>query len=156
MSGSASIAWTLPLTLSSKRWVMARDLPLVCSHAKLHQCGLRVAPRCGRSFPRQGAYQRLRRSLSSEVATRRISREGSMSVNWLFVPCLTIALSVPATTRATAQDYPTRQVTIVVPFTPGGTTDILGRLFAQKLEQRLGKPFIVENRPGAGMQIGTT
>ena len=78
-----------------------------------------------------------------------------MSVNWLFVPCLTIALSVSTTTFATAQDYPTRQVTVVVPFTPGGGTDILARLFAQKLEQRLGKSFIVENRPGAGMQIGT-
>jgi tripartite-type tricarboxylate transporter receptor subunit TctC len=78
-----------------------------------------------------------------------------MGVNWLFVPCLTIALSVSAATGATAQDYPTRQVTIMVPFTPGGGTDILARLFASKLEQRLGKPFIVENRPGAGMQIGT-
>jgi tripartite-type tricarboxylate transporter receptor subunit TctC len=79
-----------------------------------------------------------------------------MSVNWLFVPCLTIALSVSAATPGSAQEYPTRQVTIVVPFTPGGSTDILGRLFAQKLEQRFGKPFIVENRPGAGMQIGTS
>ncbi len=78
-----------------------------------------------------------------------------MSVRRLFVPCLAIVLSVFATGRAPAQDYPTRQVTIVVPFTPGGGTDILARLFAQKLEQRLGKSFIVENRPGAGMQIGT-
>ena len=55
---------------------------------------------------------------------------------------------------ARAQDYPTRAVTIIVPFTPAGTTDILGRLSAQALEQRLGKPFVVENRPGAGQQIG--
>ncbi len=55
---------------------------------------------------------------------------------------------------ARAQDYPTRTVTIIVPFTPAGTTDILGRLSAQALEQRLGKPFVVENRPGAGQQIG--
>ncbi len=58
------------------------------------------------------------------------------------------------TFAARAQDYPSRTVTIIVPFTPAGTTDILGRLSAQTLEQRLGKPFVVENRPGAGQQIG--
>jgi tripartite-type tricarboxylate transporter receptor subunit TctC len=79
-----------------------------------------------------------------------------MMVHRLLVPCLTFVLVGAATARVAAQDYPARQSTIVVPFTPGGTTDILGRLVAQKLEQRLGKPFIVENRPGAGMQIGTT
>lgn len=57
---------------------------------------------------------------------------------------------------SSAQTYPTRPVTIVVPFTPGGTTDILGRLSGQGLEQRLGKPFLIENRPGAGTQIGAT
>jgi tripartite-type tricarboxylate transporter receptor subunit TctC len=53
-----------------------------------------------------------------------------------------------------AQDYPARTVTIIVPFTPAGATDILGRMSAQALEQRLGRPFVVENRPGAGQQIG--
>src|SRR6266850_7991439 len=56
---------------------------------------------------------------------------------------------------ARAQDYPTRPVTIVVPYTPGGSTEILTRIIAQKLEQRLGKSFIVENKPGAGTVIGT-
>jgi tripartite-type tricarboxylate transporter receptor subunit TctC len=54
---------------------------------------------------------------------------------------------------AQAQDYPTRPVTIVVPYAAGGGTDILGRLVAQRLEQQLGRSFIVEDRPGAG---GTT
>jgi tripartite-type tricarboxylate transporter receptor subunit TctC len=54
---------------------------------------------------------------------------------------------------AHALDYPARPVTIVVPFAAGGGTDILGRLVAHELEQRLGRPFIIENRPGAG---GTT
>jgi tripartite-type tricarboxylate transporter receptor subunit TctC len=56
--------------------------------------------------------------------------------------------------HAAAQDYPTRTVTIIVPFTPAGATDILGRMAAAALEARLGKSFVVENRPGAGQQIG--
>jgi tripartite-type tricarboxylate transporter receptor subunit TctC len=54
-----------------------------------------------------------------------------------------------------AQDYPQRQVTIVVPFGAGGSVDIVGRMIAQKLSERLGKPFIVENRPGAGTATAT-
>src|SRR5713101_935918 len=49
-----------------------------------------------------------------------------------------------------AQDYPSRQVSFIVPFAPGGGTDILGRLFGQKLSDRFGKSFVIENRPGAG------
>ena len=55
-----------------------------------------------------------------------------------------------AARTAAAQDYPARNVTILVPFAPGGGTDILARVLAQKLEQRLGKPFVIENRAGAG------
>lgn len=56
-------------------------------------------------------------------------------------------------TPAHAQDYPARPVTIVVPFAAGGGTDLLARMVAQKLEQRLGKPFLIENKPGAGNAI---
>jgi tripartite-type tricarboxylate transporter receptor subunit TctC len=54
---------------------------------------------------------------------------------------------------AAAQDYPTHSVTILVPFAPGGGTDLIARAVGQKLEQRLGQPFIIENRPGGGTTI---
>jgi tripartite-type tricarboxylate transporter receptor subunit TctC len=71
---------------------------------------------------------------------------------------LAATLPAMAGTIARAQDnvdYPTRPVTFIVPFAPAGGTDVLARILAQKLEQRLGKPFVVENRPGAGTVIAT-
>ena len=56
---------------------------------------------------------------------------------------------------ANAQAYPERPVRIIVPVAAGGATDILGRLLAQWLSDRMGQPFVVENRPGAGGNIGT-
>jgi tripartite-type tricarboxylate transporter receptor subunit TctC len=53
-----------------------------------------------------------------------------------------------------AQDYPNRAVRIIDPFSPGGSTDILARICAQKLTERLGKPFVVESRGGGGGNIG--
>ena len=60
-----------------------------------------------------------------------------------------------ACARAPAQDYPTRTVTIVAPSAPGGMYSVLARLIAAKLEQRYGKSFIVENRPGASSVTGS-
>ncbi len=56
----------------------------------------------------------------------------------------------PQVAFAQAQDYPNRPVTFVVPFAPGGVTGLFARLLSQKLEQRLGKPFLVDHRPGGG------
>jgi tripartite-type tricarboxylate transporter receptor subunit TctC len=61
--------------------------------------------------------------------------------------------SVPPLARA--QAYPSRPVRWIVGFAPGGTTDILARLMGQWLSERLNKPFIIENRPGAGANIAT-
>jgi tripartite-type tricarboxylate transporter receptor subunit TctC len=65
------------------------------------------------------------------------------------------AAALPAVSFAWAQSYPTRTVRIVVPGAAGNTTDILARLIGQWLSERLGQPFIIENRPGAGTNIGT-
>ena len=65
------------------------------------------------------------------------------------IACIAFA-TVLAATSAAAQDYPTRQVTIIVPFAAGGAGDILARMFSPHLEKRFGRAFIVENRPGAG------
>jgi tripartite-type tricarboxylate transporter receptor subunit TctC len=66
------------------------------------------------------------------------------------------AVALPATSRnARAQTYPARPVRMIVGFTPGGPTDITARLMGQWLSERLGQPFVIENRPGAGSNIGT-
>jgi tripartite-type tricarboxylate transporter receptor subunit TctC len=62
---------------------------------------------------------------------------------------------LPAAARAQAGNWPTRPVRFIVPFTPAGTTDIAARILAARLQQRLGQPFPVENRAGAGGNIGS-
>ena len=52
-----------------------------------------------------------------------------------------------------AADYPSRPVTLVVAFTPGGASDVLARILGRKLEQVLGQPFVIDNRPGAGGNV---
>ena len=77
-----------------------------------------------------------------------------MTPRWLLIPSMIAIVFAAGALPAQAQDYPARSATIVVPFTPAGSTDILARLCAQALEQRFGRSFLVENRPGAGQQIG--
>ena len=75
----------------------------------------------------------------------------SRTVFWL----LTIALqatALPAWTQTTS--YPSRPVRVVIPYSPGGTSDVVARLVVQELTARLGQPIIIEHKPGAGALIG--
>src|ERR1700751_1378143 len=73
-----------------------------------------------------------------------------------FLQLTAAAAAAPVVSRSVrAQIYPTHPVTIMVGFAPGGPTDIAARLIAQWLSERLGQPFIIENRPGAGSNIAT-
>src|SRR5262245_53769460 len=66
------------------------------------------------------------------------------------------AAALPAVSRiAWAQAYPMRPVRLVVPAPAGGSCDLSARLMCQWLSERLGQPFVIENRPGAGTNIGT-
>jgi tripartite-type tricarboxylate transporter receptor subunit TctC len=66
-----------------------------------------------------------------------------------------VAAAVTAASPAPAQDYPAKEITVVVPFTPGGSNDIVGRYLADGLSKLWGKPTVVENKPGAGSAIGS-
>src|SRR3954452_11872993 len=73
-----------------------------------------------------------------------------------FLHLAACAAALPAASRiASAQAYPARPVHWVVGYTPGGGNDIIARLMGQWLQERLGQPFVIENRPGAASNIAT-
>jgi len=78
---------------------------------------------------------------------------------WLSRRCALIAfllVALPLHSSVQAQDYPSRPITIIVPLSAGTGMDVIARLYADKLSQSLGKPVVIENRPGAATMLGTT
>src|SRR6195256_2014642 len=75
---------------------------------------------------------------------------------WKILYCAAIMFGLPgASVDAHAQSYPTHAITLVIPFAPGGSTSIVGRVIADKMGALLGEKIIVDNRPGAGGTVGT-
>ena len=66
-----------------------------------------------------------------------------------------LALLLALAGSAAAQDYPTKPVRLIIPFPPGGSNDVVGRMIATQLGERLGKQVVVDNRGGAGGVLGT-
>ena len=78
-----------------------------------------------------------------------------MQVSRFYCFCLVVCLALASSPQASAQDYPTRAIKMIVPTGAGGVTDILARLVGKSLTDQLGQPVVIENRPGAGGTIGT-
>jgi hypothetical protein len=65
-----------------------------------------------------------------------------------------LALTAGLAAHAPAQEWPQKSIRLIVPFGPGGGADIIGRIIAQSLQEKLGQPVVIENRPGAGGTLG--
>jgi tripartite-type tricarboxylate transporter receptor subunit TctC len=90
------------------------------------------------------------------ASSHKLSRRTLLGCALLGPACPAFVSAAHAQSAAqNADTYPDRQVTFIVPFAPAGSTDTLARLLAERLQLRLGKPFVVENRPGAGTVIAT-
>src|SRR2546430_10558847 len=87
------------------------------------------------------------------AGSKRSSRQEDLMSRKLSILMASVLALVAALPAVRAADYPTRPVTLMVAFTPGGPSDVLARILGKKLEQILGQPFVIENRPGAGGNV---
>src|SRR4051812_15356561 len=126
---------------------MAMNYPFVADRARVCRIGRRwicLLQRAPRSIQLHGLEPAGLKE-SSKMMSRRTA-----------IILVALGISAAATTgSASALDYPTRPVRWVVGYPPGGATDIIARLIGQRLSERLGQQFVIENKPGAGNNIAT-
>ena len=79
-----------------------------------------------------------------------MQNKSKLSRRLVTLACITVGLLQPVW----SQSFPSKNVSLVVPFPPGGGPDLMARVFAEKLSAQWGKPVVVENRPGAGALLG--
>jgi tripartite-type tricarboxylate transporter receptor subunit TctC len=97
-----------------------------------------------------------RRIIEASLQGHPVRVNGTKLMRRQFLHLAAGAAALPGVSRITrAQTYPTRPVRLIVPFAPAGGTDIFARLIGQWMSERVGQQFVVENRPGAGGNIGT-
>src|SRR5205823_5527482 len=103
----------------------------------------------------RGACTRLQRHLD-----RRRPQDKGVPMSWRIIPMLTKSLGagfalLAATVAASGQNYPTKPMTMIVPFAAGGPQDVIGRILAQRLSEVLGQQVVIENIGGAGGMTGS-
>ena len=91
---------------------------------------------------------------ATAFAFRAGKHRATMKRRTLLAAAATLAVTPVIASRAQAQAWPSRPIRIIVPFAPGGSTDILARYLAQRLQDTIKTSFVVENRPGAGGTVG--
>lgn len=85
---------------------------------------------------------------------QRVEMHRGFAVVWRLAPRV-LAMVLLATVAARADDYPSRPMLVIVPFAGGSASDVVTRILLERMQKTLGQPFVVENRPGAGGNIGT-
>jgi tripartite-type tricarboxylate transporter receptor subunit TctC len=126
-----------------------------CEPVAIRQVGQlkAVNARCSDALPRQRAKEAGRKKSAARELARAV--QGSDAMKRLFGAIAAFSILLASGGHSLAQGWPNRPIRMVVPYTPGGYTDLMARLVGQKISEALGQPIVFENKPGANAIIGT-